>query len=85
MQSIFYNVVPTDKAYVVVSGNYQAGISAVDFSDPANPYEFAYADPAPLVNPTNPNAILLGGSWSAYFYNGRIYDSDIHPSRRDTR
>jgi hypothetical protein len=72
-----YNVVPTDKAYVVVSGNYQAGISAVDFSDPANPYEFAYADPAPLVNPVNPNAILLGGSWSAYWYNGRIYDSDI--------
>jgi hypothetical protein len=72
-----FNVVPTDKAYILVSGNYQAGISVLDFSDPANAYEFAYADPAPLVHPTNPNAILVGGSWSAHWYNGRIYDADI--------
>ena len=72
-----YNIVPTDKAYVVVSGNYQSGISAVDFSDPANPYEFAFADPAPLEHPTNPGATFTGGSWSAFWYNGFIYDADI--------
>jgi hypothetical protein len=73
-----YNVVPTDKAYVVVSGNYQAGISVVDFTDPANAYEFAYADPAPLLHPSgNPNQIFVGGSWSAHWYNGHIYDADI--------
>ena len=66
-----YNIIPTDKRYVLVSGNYQAGISVVDFTDPANAVEVAYADPAPLV-PTQ-----LGGDWSTYYYNGRIYESDI--------
>jgi LVIVD repeat len=66
-----YNVVPTDKRYVLVAGNYQAGISVVDFTDPANAREVAYADPAPLT-PTQ-----LGGDWSTYWYNGRIYESDI--------
>jgi hypothetical protein len=66
-----YNVVPTDKRYLLVGGNYQAGISVVDFTDPANAFEVAYADPAPLV-PTQ-----LGGDWSTYYYNGRIYESDI--------
>jgi hypothetical protein len=72
-----YNVVPTDKGYVLVSGNYQSGISVVDFTDPAAAHEVAFADPAPLVNPDNPNAIELGGDWSSYWYNGRIYESDI--------
>jgi hypothetical protein len=66
-----YNVVPTDKRYVLVGGNYQAGLSVVDFTDPANAREVAYADPAPLT-PTQ-----LGGDWSTYWYNGRIYESDI--------
>ena len=66
-----YNVVPTKKRYVLVAGNYQAGISVVDFTDPANAEEIAYADPAPLV-PTQ-----LGGDWSSYWYDGRIYESDI--------
>lgn len=72
-----YNVVPTDKRYVMVSGNYQMGISVIEFTDPANAYEVAYADPAPLVNPNNPAAIETGGDWSTYWYNGRIYESDI--------
>jgi hypothetical protein len=72
-----FNVVPTDKRYMFVSGNYQSGISVVDFTDPANAFEVAYADPAPLVNPNNAAAIELGGDWSTYWYNGRIYESDI--------
>jgi hypothetical protein len=77
-----YNVVPlkqrgADPRYVLVSGNYQSGISVVDFSDPANAEEIAFADPPPLVNPDNPTGIELGGDWSTYFYNGRIYESDI--------
>jgi hypothetical protein len=72
-----YNVVPSDKRYILVSGNYQSGISVVDFTNPAAAYEVAYADPAPLVNPQNPAAIELGGDWSTYWYNGRIYESDI--------
>jgi PA domain-containing protein/LVIVD repeat-containing protein len=71
------NVVPTDKGYVLVSGNYQMGISVVEFTNPANAKEIAFADPAPLVHPTNPNGIVLGGDWSTYWYDGRIYESDI--------
>ncbi|HWN28155.1 MAG TPA: PA domain-containing protein [Actinomycetospora sp.] len=72
-----YNVVPTDKGRILVSGNYQSGISVLDFTDPANVREIAYADPAPLINPANPAAIEAGGDWSAYWYNGLIYESDM--------
>jgi hypothetical protein len=68
-----YNIVPTDKRYVLVAGNYQSGISVVDFTNPAAAYEAAYADPAPL----SPTSLILGGDWSSYWYNGRIYESDI--------
>jgi LVIVD repeat-containing protein len=71
------NVVPTDTGYFLVSGNYQSGISVVDFSDPANAREIAYADPVPLVNPDVPASLELGGDWSTYWYNGFIYESDI--------
>jgi hypothetical protein len=71
------NTVPTRRAHVLVSGNYQSGISVVDFSDPAEAEEIAFADPAPLVNPNNPTGIELGGDWSTYWYDGLIYESDI--------
>jgi hypothetical protein len=66
-----YNVVPTGKRRILVHGSYQSGIGVVDFTDPAHAVEIAYADPAPLT-PTQ-----LGGDWSTYWYNGRIYESDI--------
>jgi len=72
-----FNIVPTDKRYVLVAGNYQSGISVVEFTDPANATEIAYADPATLVDPNPPVGIELGGDWSTYFYRGLIYESDI--------
>jgi hypothetical protein len=76
------NVVPLKNKngkprYVFVSGNYQSGISVVDFSDPANATEIAYADPPPLVDPNPPVGIEGGGDWSTYWYDGRIYESDM--------
>ena len=68
-----YNVVPTSKRYVLVSGNYQSGISVVDFTNPAAAREIAFADPAPL----STTSLVLGGDWSSYWYNGHIYESDI--------
>jgi hypothetical protein len=72
-----YNVVPLRNRYVMVSGNYQSGISVIDFTDVADAQEIAFADPAPLVDPNPPVGIELGGDWSTYWYNGFIYESDI--------
>jgi hypothetical protein len=72
-----YNVVPTDKGRILVAGNYQSGISVLDFTDPENVREIAYADPAPLVDPDPPVGIEGGGDWSSYWYDGRIYESDM--------
>lgn len=68
-----YNTVPLRGRNVVVSGNYQSGISVVDFTDPTAAVEVAYADPAPL----SPTQLILGGDWSTYWYDGFIYESDI--------
>ncbi len=69
-----YNVVPTNRAHILVSGNYQSGVSVLDFTNPAAVQEIAYADPAPL---SANLPIILGGDWSTYWYNGVIYESDI--------
>jgi hypothetical protein len=49
----------------------------LDFTDPENAHEIASADPAPLVDPDPPVGIESGGDWSSYWYDGRIYESDI--------
>jgi hypothetical protein len=72
-----YNAVPTNKGRILVSGNYQSGISVLDFTDPADVREIAYADPAPLVDPDPPVGIEGGGDWSSYWYDGLIYESDM--------
>jgi hypothetical protein len=67
-----YNTVPLRNGrYVLVSGNYQAGTWVTDFTNPASPVTLGWSDPPPLV-PTQ-----LGGAWSAYWYNGFIYESEI--------
>jgi hypothetical protein len=52
---------------------YQGGISVVDFTDAAHPFEIAYFDRGPV----DPKTLILGGDWSAYWYNGYIYGSEI--------
>jgi LVIVD repeat len=67
-----FNVVPTYKRRIVVTGNYQMGISVIDFTDPTAPQEIAYADPTPLAQ-----NLVAGGDWSTYWHNGKLYESDI--------
>lgn len=52
---------------------YQGGISVMDFTDVQHPVEIAYFDRGPIF----PNMLTLGGHWSAYWYNGHIYASEI--------
>jgi hypothetical protein len=45
----------------------------MDFTDAHHPVEIAYFDRGPI----DPKMLVLGGDWSAYWYNGRIYASEI--------
>src|SRR5437870_7982476 len=48
-------------------------MSVMDFTDAAHPVEIAYFDRGPI----DPKTLVLGGDWSAYWYNGQIYASEI--------
>jgi hypothetical protein len=52
---------------------YQGGISVFDFSDAKHPKEIAYFDRGPI----DSTRFSMGGSWSAYWYNGQIISSEI--------
>src|SRR5207248_3102091 len=58
---------------IEVQAWYQGGVSVMDFTDAAHPVEIAYFDRGPL----DPKVLILGGDWSAYWYNGHIYASEI--------
>jgi hypothetical protein len=67
------SLVPIPGRDVVVQAWYQGGISVMDFTDAQHPVEIAYFDRGPIY----PNMLVLGGHWSSYWYNGRIYASEI--------
>jgi hypothetical protein len=67
------SLVPVPGRDIEVQAWYQGGISVMDFTDPAQPFEIAYFDRGPI----DPKTLVLGGEWSAYWYNGMIYGSEI--------
>lgn len=67
------SLVPVPGRDIKIQAWYQGGISMMDFTDPANPVEIGYFDRGPI----DTKMIVLAGSWSAYWYNGRIYSSEI--------
>jgi hypothetical protein len=67
------SLVPVPGRDIKVQAWYQGGISIVDFTDAEHPAEIAYFDRGPIFS----NILTLGGHWSAYWYNGRIYASEI--------
>src|SRR5712671_4728012 len=67
------SLVPVPGRDIEVQAWYQGGISVMDFTDAAHPVEIAYFDRGPI----DPNVLVLGGDWSAYWYNGQIYASEI--------
>jgi len=67
------SLIPIPGRDVMVQAWYQGGISVFDWTDPAHPKEIAFFDRGP-VDGTKP---VGGGSWSAYWYNGYIYSSEI--------
>ena len=67
------SLIPVPGRDIEVQSWYQGGISVMDFTDPSHPFEIAYFDRGPI----DPKTLVLGGDWSAYWYNGSIYGSEI--------
>ena len=67
------SVVPVPGRDLFIQSWYQGGISLMDFTDAANPVEIAYFDRGPISEDT----MVLGGYWSSYWFDGRIYATEI--------
>ena len=67
------SLLPVPGRDIMVQAWYQGGVSVMDFTDSAHPKEIAYYDRGPISG----TALVLGGLWSAYYYNGAVYGSEI--------
>ncbi|HEX5071348.1 MAG TPA: hypothetical protein VFV78_14125 [Vicinamibacterales bacterium] len=67
------SMVPVPGRDIMVQAWYQGGLSMFDFTDSKHPVEIAYFDRGPVY----PDKLAIGGYWSAYYYNGYIYGSEI--------
>ncbi len=68
----------------MVQGWYQGGVDVIDFTDPDKPFEIGFFDRGPVDWPAADGAApisrgrgTIAGSWGAYWYNGRIYSSEM--------
>jgi hypothetical protein len=66
------SLIPVPGRDIMVQAWYQGGVSVFDFTDAAHPKEIAFFDRGPI-----DTTLVLGGFWSAYWYNGHIYGSEI--------
>jgi uncharacterized protein (DUF305 family) len=67
------SIVPVPGRDIFVQAWYQGGLSIIDFTDSANPVEIGYFDRGPI----HDEHLVLGGYWSTYWYNGKIYGTEI--------
>ena len=67
------SLIPVPGRDIMVQGWYQGGVSVFDFTDSAHPVEIAFFDRGPI----DAKQLITGGFWSAYWYNGYIYGSEI--------
>jgi len=67
------NLIPVPGRDIMVQGWYQGGVSVFDWTDAAHPAEIAFFDRGPM----DSTKLEIAGSWSAYWYNGLIYSSEI--------
>jgi len=67
------SLIPVPGRDIEVQAWYQGGVSVMDFTDAAHPREIAYFDRGAI----DSKMLVLGGEWSAYWYNGDIYGSEI--------
>ena len=67
------SLIPVPGRDIMAQGWYQGGVSVFDFTDSAHAIEIAFFDRGPI----DAKTLITGGYWSAYWYNGNIYGSEI--------
>ncbi len=67
------SVLPVPGRDLFVQAWYQGGLSVIDFTDSTKPFEIAFFDRGPV----SPEKLVTGGFWSAYYYDGRIYGTEM--------
>ncbi|NJQ03724.1 LVIVD repeat-containing protein [Streptomyces zingiberis] len=67
------SLIPVKGRDIMVQAWYQGGVSVWEFTDSSRPKEIGYFERGPL----STDVLEVGGSWSAYYYNGHIYSNDI--------
>lgn len=67
------SLVPVPGRDIMVQAWYQGGVSVFDFTDSSNPVEIAFFDRGPL----DPDRLVMAGYWSAYWYRGFVYGTEI--------
>ena len=67
------SLIPVPGRDIMAQAWYQGGVSVFDFTDSAKPVEIAFFDRGPI----DGTQLVTGGYWSAYWYNGQIYGSEI--------
>lgn len=67
------SLIPVPGRDIMVQAWYQGGLSVFDFTDSENPVEIGFFDRGP----NSATSLVLGGYWSAYWYNGHIFGNEI--------
>ena len=67
------SIIPVPGRDIFVQAWYQGGVSVVDFTDSANPVEIAFFDRGPVYE----EELVMGGYWSTYWFDDRIYGTEI--------
>lgn len=66
------SLIPVKGKDIMVQSWYMGGVQVWDFTDSSNPKRIGFWERGPAADPAEG-----GGSWSAYYYNGYIYSSDL--------
>jgi uncharacterized protein (DUF305 family) len=67
------SIIPVPGRDIFAQAWYQGGLSVVDFTDSSDPVEIAFFDRGPV----DGEDLTMGGYWSTYWYDGRIYGTEI--------
>ena len=67
------SIIPIPNRDIFVQAWYQGGLSVMDFTDSENPIEIGYFDRGPI----SEEQLVSGGYWSTYYYEGKIYGTEI--------